>query len=112
MVSEAVNAMERHVRDHRGVSLVELEEVAAKYINVEGNLAWVTNDDPHIVIWAGISAEFLDVIDELRKRVDTYPTQPLVYMIDGKMLRLPVVERPPKGGYKKDHWLPVAFRVK
>jgi hypothetical protein len=65
------------------------------------------------VLWAGMSQAFADALELLRSqgRVHVHGTSPLVYLIDGGMLRLPVAKRPPKGGYKQPHWVPVCLRT-
>lgn len=70
--------------------------------------------DENIFIWAGVSAEFCDAFDELHRAdvIRFTDTSPLVYMIDGGALTLPLVKRPPKGGYRDPHWLPVALAPK
>jgi hypothetical protein len=81
-------------------------------VDVKGSFA-LTLGHPNNVVWAGMSERFLDacktVLDE--KRVYPHPASFLAYMIDGGGLRLPLAKRPPKGGYRNEHWLPTCLRL-
>jgi hypothetical protein len=68
---------------------------------------------PNVVLWAGLSAEAIDAIDELRvgKRIAVEPASVLTYLADGAALKFPVAKSLPKEGFKKPRWLPVCFRV-
>lgn len=100
-----------------GVTFVQLEGVARQHgVDPTGDLCLTgpphrTDHDPNIWLWAGVSTEFAEAISELNAsgRVIPTPTTPLVYHADGKALSLPVVQRPPRGGYKDPHWIPAVF---
>ena len=111
VVHRVAKAMEEYILSSGGVSMVELERVAGEHIEVSGDLAWAPAAEPNLIIWAGMSQDFIDAVDLMREceRVEPTLTTPLVYTIDGKMLNLPVAQRPPKGGYKSEHWAPVVF---
>jgi hypothetical protein len=68
---------------------------------------------PNIFVWVGMSPEFFAAIKQLveERLVKFGPTQPLVYMIDGQTLNMPLAKRPPARGYAKPHWLPVTFNA-
>jgi hypothetical protein len=113
-VTSAAEAMEAYILHNGGVSLVELERVAGEHIETKGELAWVADDDPNLLFWAGVSREFMNALDDVRERgkVEPAPSNFLVYLIDGKALRYPLAKRPPKRGYKEEHWIPVVFNAK
>jgi hypothetical protein len=113
-VEAAADAMESYIHTYGHVSMVELERVAGEHLGVSGDLAWLSPDDRHIRIWLGMSEEFVKALELVLKRgrVEPKASNPLVYLIDGKVCTLPVAKRPPKGGYKEDHWLPVVFNPK
>lgn len=85
----------------------KLEEVG---VPVQGEVA--IEVAPNVIIWAGVSQEFMDIVRELRKigAMHAVPASTLTYMIDGQMLNMPVAKRIPPGGYTKPHWAPVTFR--
>jgi hypothetical protein len=63
----------------------------------------------NVVLWSGLTQAAVDALDELRvaRKIHPVPTTPLVYLIDGQMLKLPIVKS--KRHYKKPHWLPMVF---
>ena len=69
--------------------------------------------DKNIVFWARMSKEFADAVTGALDSgaVHSVPTVPLVYLIDGGYLDMPIVKRPPKSGYRVPHWLPVVLNV-
>ncbi len=112
VAAEAAEAMEAYILETGGgVSMVELERVAGEHLDTSGDLAWVAPDDANLVAWAGMSQGFIDALNAMRERgkVEAGGTSPLVYLAGGKVPRYPVAQRPPKGGYKSEHWLPVVF---
>ena len=86
------------------VSFVELSKIDG----FKGNLS-MELDDKNIILWDGISKEFLHSLEELmkEKRIYLKSTTILVYMADGAMLRLPIANSLRK--YKNPRWLPVVF---
>lgn len=58
--------------------------------------------------WGCFSEEGIKAFAELRHegKIHFVPCHILVYAADGLMLSLPIVTKPPKGGYKELHWLP------
>jgi hypothetical protein len=86
------------------VSLVEL----ARLEGFEGNLE-VKGEPPNRVLWHGVSQEGLDAINMLLEQglIVCRSTNPLVYLIDGALLRYPIARR--WKSYKKPHWMPVTF---
>jgi len=63
-------------------------------------------------LWSGVSEIFVDAFFSLRGKIKLSPTIPLIYMMDGKFLRLPVAANPRKKAYKKPHWMPVTMSPK
>ena len=65
----------------------------------------------NIVLWSGLSDEGIAVLqDVLEMGCEYAPTPPLVYLVDGSMLNLPLAKSARK--YKKPHWLPVLIKRK
>lgn len=76
----------------------------------EGDRTWEIL--PNVVLWTGMTEEFVKAMMEVKPKLEVAGTSLLVYMIDGGLLKLPIAKRPTKKGYKTEHWLPVIFRVK
>ena len=92
-------------------------ELIRKFPILEGNDAYLeftikNVEHSNIILWefSKIGAEILVKLWN-EKRIGFKPMgsdiERLVYFIDGCVLKLPIVKRSPKLGYKKPHWLPV-----
>lgn len=103
-----------YILAHPGTSFIELERVyeAETGQSAEGNYAM--DIAPHLCIWANVSKDFVDFVNAIKASLlaYAYPTSVLTYVIDGKMLRMPIAQRVPKNGYKADHWIPTVFYPK
>ena len=94
------------------VSFPEIGEFLAEDgIDVKGDIS--LEIAPNLVVWAGMSHEFADLMRDALKsnRIYPHPSSSLTHLIDGGMLTLPVAKRLPKNGYKKPHWMPTVFRT-
>ncbi len=73
----------------------------------------IEREDQNFIIFFGMSEHVTNAVSELlldkTRQVLACPSTPLVYFVDGGVLRLPLVRRPPAGGYKEMHWLPTAL---
>jgi hypothetical protein len=96
-----------YVRERRYVSFVELERFLGGEMSGDFNLFKGDN----VVLWSGVSERFAEAFASLVEtgQVRLVPTSPLVYLIDGKALRLPLVKG--RYRYKKPHWLPVVLDI-
>jgi hypothetical protein len=105
------DAIEDYIRQYDYVTFTELSRRLEPYFDLTGTMA--LEIAPNVILWLGMSEAFCDAINQLQceKRIWPYPSSSLTYMIDGGMLKLPVAKRLSKAGYKKEHWLPVTFRV-
>ena len=106
------DAIEAYVRAYDWVTFVELLRRLEPFAEVRGSMA--LEIAPNVILWVGMSEAFVNAIEDLRqaKRLFAEPTVRLTYLIDGGGLKAPIAKRIPKGGYKKEHWLPVCLRVK
>lgn len=95
-----------------GVSFVELRDLLTPSIETEGSYE-LGLASKNVVFWTRMSEAFAEAVSTALRsgRIHQTPTEPLVYLIDGGYLDMPLVKRPPKRGYKEPHWLPVAFEV-
>lgn len=101
------------VAEYDWVSFVELLNHLEPRFGVRGDLAFSLNNDPNLIVWVGVSEEFTAALRQLlaEKRVFFHPGSVMAYAIDGGLLQMPVASRPPKGGYRTPHWIPISLRV-
>jgi hypothetical protein len=99
--------------DKGGVSFVELRRLLGED-RARGDLAVEFPGMPNVVLWAGMSQDFVDLVDAITKsgRAVITPTTVLVYLADGVTPNFPLAKRLPRGGYKQPHWTPVTFNRK
>jgi len=95
------------IKENRGVSFAEIE---GKFGS--GN-ATIELKDKNIIIWSGLKDDVADDIIELinEEKIYAHPTSSVIYILDGKALRLPIAKDPPKEGYKELHRLPVVLDI-
>lgn len=109
------DAFAEKIASHGNVTFVELMTVARQHgVDPEGVESLEFGACPNLYMWAGMSPAFADAVLELQRRDVTRldPTTPLVYLIDGARVRMPLAQRPPRNGYKEPHWTPVVFNMK
>ena len=105
------DAMERRLEGWGHVSFVELADWLGEPFR--GNCRVTDARDPNIVFWLNLCPEIVKALNILIRtgRVEVRPTSPIIYAFDGGCLTLPVVKRPPSGGYAHAHWMPVVLVV-
>lgn len=76
-----------------------------------GDFEYVLEFCENIILWGGMTEAGCEAIRELKVegKIHFEPAGPLVYLIDGAALKLPLVRRAVK--YKKPHWLPVTISL-
>ncbi len=84
-----------------GVSFAELEHKFGS-----GNQHYGMKELGEAWLWFTLNEETASAVHKLysEKRILFYPTNPLVYLVDGVMPTFPVAEKGIK--YKTTHWLP------
>ena len=96
----------------RGTSFVdvehELDRLGYPYVG-DYDVALPGN----VVIWAGWTQDAAELVNDLlrARRVHLNATSPLTYVIDGKLLNLPIAKRPPARGYKTARWAPCTLEA-
>lgn len=97
-----------------GTSIVEIKNaLEARGLATEGEIAVETGNCPNLIVWAGMSQDFADVLKAVLcdKRVRPSPTSFMTYLHDGQALTFPLAQKPPKNGYREPHWVPVCFGI-
>jgi hypothetical protein len=92
---------------------VTIAEMIRRYEDqAEGENQWEAESDKNIVFYTGLSEKLINALRELlrEKKAHLHPASWLAYMLDGGALTLPLAQKPPRGGYRKPHWMPVCFR--
>mgnify|MGYP003147658806 FL=1 len=97
-----------------GASMAEIMQLAGD--EGKGNCEYGLSH-LNVVVWTEMSEELANVIvglqtNKLAHMHDSSVTLggvPMVYLMDGEWLNLPLVKKPPKNGYAKPHWMPVVF---
>ncbi len=100
-----------YVIAHDHVTFAELTREFGARFNMRGDTGLAPQSIPTILYWAGMSREFCDAINVLTSNggpLSLALCSPLVYMIDGTTLDLPIATK--AHPYKHDHWLPVVIR--
>lgn len=106
----------RYVRETDHVSFAELGNRFSGEIHVPRDQPGYEIRLPgtqNVIIWSGLTDAAEAAIVDLWQGglVAFVPARPLVYMIDGLMVKLPVLKRLPKSrDTKTPHWLPVVLR--
>ena len=95
------------IRDRQHVTFAELGRDIPGFT---GDMRMLHASDPNIVIWPWCSDEAIDAVSDLlaAKLIFFHPLSALSILIEDHPM-LPRVSRPPKGGYKEMHWLPLCF---
>jgi hypothetical protein len=112
-LSAAAKHVLAFVRDFKAASFTEIGTQLREFgIDPAGEFTLLYPGEPSIVLWTGVSEEFIAVLDELlgAKLVHYAPASPWVYLIDGGLLDLPLARRLPRDGYRKPHWLPIVVQ--
>ena len=90
---------------------LSLAAVAA-WDGAQGEQRLLLGEDPgsNTVLWEGLNESLADALIGLVKtgRMNCRPTSPLVYAVDGAVLKLPIARRPGYR-YRRPHWLPVLY---
>lgn len=90
-----------------GISFVEMETIDGFC----GDYTW-SRSDTNLILWDGISEDGQRALRELldENQICGSTCSPLVYMIDGKALALPIAKNARKA-YKNPRWLPLVFNL-
>ena len=107
-MNRMANRIFKFLENRKGMSFVDLENQIEGF---KGDLLLELN--PNVILWQGVSEPAREAMNILLsvKKIEMIPTPLLVYLIDGRALRLPIAKSAAsiKKGYKKPHWLPVVF---
>jgi len=104
----------KYIEKLDNVSFVELlKHLEDKGFDVRGELSILLNEN--LVIWIGMSREFVNIFQELKNKCPIVACNKLIYLMDGASLPLKTIN--PNSiknnyKYKGDRWFPVVFRKK
>jgi hypothetical protein len=101
-----------YIRNNDNTSYVEIERIFEEEgFSWQGDLINVSDANSNILFWSGWSQEAFDILKELLDKdlIEREAVPPLVYLIDGKSLDMPIVKN--GTNYKTPHWLPLAFNA-
>jgi hypothetical protein len=94
---------------HRsGASFPEI--IGALGPEAEGDGQWAIA--PNTILWVGLSEKFVRAFELVKAKVRPFPADPIVYLMDGAALQMPIAKSIRKEGYKQERWLPVVFNLK
>ncbi|HSY32530.1 MAG TPA: hypothetical protein VLA42_11100 [Verrucomicrobiae bacterium] len=65
---------------------------------------------PNVWAWDGVSSKFIDALNLIKSKLCPNTTDPLVYLMDGGILNLPIAKK--IAPYKTPHWLPVTLNIR
>lgn len=106
-----------YIKCFNHVSFAELNKLLTDKER-EGDCSMHVKDHPSWVFWICMSDEYYNAVHELslENMIEFEPCKtfvggmPLVYMIDGELLRLPIVKK--AIDYKTGHWIPGVWILK
>ena len=88
-----------------GVTFAEIVNAIGEDASGNRQLGW---PDLNLVLWSGVSEDFMKAFALAKPQIYPVPSQFLVYAMDGMFLDMPIAKQVNKP-YKKPHWLPVVF---
>ena len=107
MKNKIKELIKNYLSTKRGVSFAEIDRMLDNYnIKHNGTKCIYFNKDSNIIAWIDMSEDYMNAILELEeeKVTDMKPCEFIIYMVDGKVLNLPVVKK--ARNYKELHWAP------
>lgn len=108
---ELKKAVLDYIRKNNDVSYAELQWLFDRLeFDYRGEFEIYSPVNENVIFWCGWNREAIEIMNELKEEnlVEQEPVQPLVYLIDGAGINLPVVKK--AVNYKTPHWLPLVFR--
>lgn len=101
-----------YIKKNGSVSYAELEHFFEQHnFDYKGIYEIYSDVCDKVMFWSDWSKEAIDLINELQteKKIRKEPCQPIIYLIDGKTINLPIVRK--LKDFKTPHWLPTVFEV-
>lgn len=106
------SAVLEYIRKTGDVSYAELQYLFNRLeFDYHGNLEIYSPVNENVVFWCGWNREAIEILNELKAEnlIEQEPVQPLIYLIDGAALRLPLVRK--AINYTSPHWLPLVYQA-
>ncbi|NAN48019.1 pathogenicity island protein [Staphylococcus epidermidis] len=105
------NKIIKYITENAGTSFVEIEKIFDEnHFKYKGNGAYTSAENSNIIFWYGWNEQAFNVVSSLVNEglIDMKICEPVIYMVDGKELNLPVLKSYDIDTY---HWLPITFSV-
>jgi len=109
--TEHLRPLKERVRDYiEQTDFVSFAELANRFGDHFKGGDYGLEMRPNLVLWAGISQEGFDAINQLldERAIFSQSCSPLIYLADGMSLRFPIARR--DRDYAKPHWAPMTLR--
>ena len=107
------NKITKYISTNNGTSFVEIENIFEENnYEYNCNVAFCNRENTNIIFWTGWKQEAINIMVELLndKKIVMEPCELLIYLVDGKRLKLPILNKPSDA--KELCWLPVSFKIK
>tara|TARA_R110000824_G_C15021684_1_gene658450 strand:+ start:41 stop:430 length:390 start_codon:yes stop_codon:yes gene_type:complete len=100
-----------YIKRSKGATFAELEN---RFGWLGGGDYAIELTDQNLLLWTGLSQAGIEFYSDRRVKdqIEAGSCHWLLYADDGKVLKMPIAKRVPRGGYKKQRWAPVAFQEK
>lgn len=96
-MEELKNLIVKMIEEKGDVSFIDIEEIfETKKIDYTGDYAFACPGEyNHIITWLGWKIEFISLISQMcnEKLIEAEPCSPLVYIMSGKILDLPLIKK-------------------
>lgn len=102
-----------YIRKNKSVSWAELEYFFDRIgFDYRGRMRIHSGACENVILWDGWNYNAITLIEDVTAsgKVRKAPAGELVYLLDGKVLNYPIVQR--NRAYKKPHWLPMIFEAR
>lgn len=102
-----------YIKQNAGTSFVEIEQIFEEHnFDYKGNGAYSSGQHQNVIFWMGWNRSAFNILADLKHDglISMEICEPLVYLVDGKSLTLPVMTKPTDA--RNDCSLTVTFNAK
>lgn len=96
-------------RTEGGCTFNDIQEDFSEFVDLKGDLEILYPGYENIIIWSGMSDEFVRILSELRReyKIHLVPTHILTHLVGGGCLNIPIAKS--ARDYKTPRWLPMVI---